>query len=62
MPHPIPELKTGTMGGVPNPSAGDLLAMHGSPYILHAVDGVLSKVPVQKSPLPVDAAQGRTGR
>jgi hypothetical protein len=47
---------------VPNPSAGDLLAMHEPPYILHAVDGVLSKVPVQKSRLPVDAAPDRTGR
>ena len=58
---PLPNLKTGTMGGVPNPSAGDLLAMHESPYILHAVDGVLSKVPVQKSRLPVDAAQRHQG-
>ena len=35
----MPELKTGKMGGVEHPSTAELLAMHQSPYILHARGG-----------------------
>lgn len=49
-----PALKTGTRGGVENPTKEQLLAMHKSQYILHARDGVLARVPVEKTWLPGD--------
>lgn len=49
-----PSLETGIMGGVANPSKKQLLAMHKSQYILHARDGVLARVPVEKTWLPGD--------
>ena len=33
---PIPKLKTGKMGQVPNPDKATILAMHKGQYILHA--------------------------
>lgn len=35
--------------------------MHESPYILHARDGKLTKVVVEKSRLPANAMQGHQG-
>jgi len=49
------------MGGVPNPGQVDVLAMHGSPYILRARDGTLMNVPVGKVRLPADAKQRHQG-
>jgi len=51
-----PQLKTGTMGGVDNPTKDELLKMHTSQYILYARGGKLSKVPVEKTWLPGDPA------
>ena len=53
----IPELKTEKMGGVDHPSKAELLAMHQSPYILHARGGKLTKIPVEKTHLPGDPAE-----
>ena len=61
MKYPIPNLKTSTMGRVPNPSEADLLRMHQSPYILHARDGRLKKLHVEKSRLPDDPQHGHRG-
>ena len=46
-------LDTLVLGGV-DPSAEQLAAMHRSNYILHARDGKLSEIPVEKSRLPHD--------
>ena len=61
MKFPIPNLKTSTMGRVPNASEADLLRMHQSPYILHARDGRLKKLHVEKSRLPDDPQHGHQG-
>jgi hypothetical protein len=49
-----PSLKTARLGGVDVPSANVLKTMHDSSYILHACDGKLSEVPVEKVLLPSD--------
>ena len=49
-----PNLKTARLGGVDVPSADVLKKMHHSSYILHACDGRLSEVPVEKVLLPPD--------
>ena len=48
-------VSTDQMGGVPVPSKDELLAMHDSPYILHARGGKLVRVPVEKTRLPDDS-------
>ena len=52
---------TGTIGGVPNPSRDELLAMHEAPYILRACSGKLTKLAVHKSRLPADPKQNHQG-
>ena len=54
--YKVPEglIDTGVMGGVPCPSAQELTKMQHSQYVLHARDGKLSKVPVEKIVLPGD--------
>jgi hypothetical protein len=47
-----PSLKTGRLGGVDVPSAERLAEMHEGDYILHARDGALTRVPVEKVLLP----------
>ena len=47
-----PKLQTNRLGGVDVPSAAVLKEMHHSQYILHAVDGKLTRVPVEKTLLP----------
>lgn len=51
---PPPRLKTAALGGVNSPSADELAAMHKSNYLLHARDGKLRKIQVEKSRLPHD--------
>ena len=51
---PKEQLQTGILGGVAGPSAEELTAMQKGQYILHARDGKLTKVQVQKSRLPHD--------
>ena len=58
---PAPKIETGTMGGVPNPGGDVLLAMHEAQYVLHARDGKLTKLPVEKSRLPADPRQRHQG-
>ena len=50
---PWPQLKTTRLGGV-EPSAQQLADMQKGNYLLHARDGKLTRVPVQKSRLPID--------
>ena len=47
-----PNVETARMGGVDVPGAAALREMHRSPYILHAANGVLSRVPVSRVRLP----------
>ena len=51
---PRAPLDTGQLGGVPHPSPQTLLEMHRSSYILHAREGQLTRMPVEKSRLPHD--------
>ena len=51
---PKEQLQTGVLGGVAGSSAEELTAMQKGQYILHARDGKLTKVQVQKSRLPYD--------
>lgn len=51
---PIPALRTHRLGGVDIPSAEELLSMRESDYILHARNGELTNVKVEKFPLPHD--------
>ena len=44
-----PKLHTSRLGGVDIPSAEVLKQMHDSQYILHAADGKLARVPVEKT-------------
>ena len=51
----IAELRpTYDLGGVPEPSAEELAAMQRGPYLLHARGGKLSRVPAEKTLLPLD--------
>ena len=51
----IAELRpTYGLGGVPEPSREELAAMQKGPYLLHARDGKLSRVPAEKTLLPPD--------
>ena len=51
----IAELRpTYGLGGVPEPSPEELAAMQRGPYLLHARDGKLSRVPAEKTLLPRD--------
>ena len=47
-----PKLHTSRLGAVDVPSAEVLKQMHDSQYILHAADGKLTRVPVEKTLLP----------
>ena len=47
-----PNVETARMGGVDVPGVPALREMHRSPYILHAANGVLSRVPVSRVRLP----------
>ena len=47
-----PRLETNGLGGLAPPSADVVKEMHASQYILHARDGKLTKVPVEKILLP----------
>ena len=47
-----PKRRTNRLGGVDVPSAEVLKQMHDSQYILHAADGKLTPVPVEKALLP----------
>jgi len=47
-----PKLHTSRLGGVDVPSAEVLKQMHNSQYILHAADGKLTRIPVEKTLLP----------
>ena len=47
-----PFIHTDSLGGVAIPSVDDLLAMHAGSYVLHARDGELTKVAVEKVQLP----------
>ncbi len=49
-----PFIHTDALGGVAIPSVDDLLAMHAGSYVLHARDGELTKVAVEKVQLPFD--------
>lgn len=49
-----PDMDTGVLGAIDPPSADDLLRMHRSPYVLHARDGKLARMPAEKSTLPGD--------
>ncbi len=49
-----PRFRTGLLGGVRDVSVDDLQAMQKGNFVLHARDGVLTKVPVEKSRLPHD--------
>ena len=51
---PPPRLKTAALGGVNSPTADELAAMHKGNYLLHARDGKLRKIQVEKSRLPHD--------
>jgi hypothetical protein len=42
------------LGGVPEPSREELATMQKGPYLLHARDGKLSRVPAEKTLLPPD--------
>ena len=50
-----PTVATDRLGGVDVPSAEVLKEMHEGKYILHAAQGKLTKVPVQKALLPHDS-------
>ncbi len=47
-----PKLHTSRLGGVDVPSAEVLKQMHDSQYILHAIGGKLTQIPVEKTLLP----------
>ena len=47
-------LPTYNLGGVPEPSPEELAAMQRGPYLLHARDGKLGRVPAEKTLLPRD--------
>ena len=49
-----PPLATGLLGGIRTVTAHDLETMQAGEYVLHARDGLLSKVPAEKSRLPHD--------
>ena len=49
---PLPELKTDRLGGADVPSAEVLAEMHRNDYILHARDGALEQVQIEKVLLP----------
>lgn len=47
-------MQTKRLGGVTTPTPEDFATMQRSQYILHAHDGIMSKVPAEKSTLPHD--------
>ena len=49
---------TYNMGNVIEPSRDELALMQRSPYILHAKNGILTKIPAQKTLLPHDPKGG----
>jgi len=50
----VPVLDTTFLGGVKNVTPQDLVEMQNGQYILHARDGVLSKIPAEKYVMPRD--------